>query len=207
MNILGIFIKQASNIWLGIVAAIVVIAVIYLIIYVLQGGNKKFTPLSYLIAVPLLPLLAIQLFLLFGSISLKHTCSEVASWIDVLVPEKSTDGSFSREDINDAVSQAVAAFPVAATLIDAELITQDEDMTLGEALTHKVHVYLNWYIVRRVAWSMCFIAVAILGISILMEHTKGRGVQIRRGTVSRRGNHTLSQGRSDERLRRNSRRR
>lgn len=167
MNILGTFIEQASNIWWGIAAAIVVVAVLYFIIYALHGGARTFSPLSLLPAIPLLPLLSFQFFLLFGSISLKHTCKEVASWIDVLVPDQSPDHSFSREDVNAVVAQAVSVFPMATKLIDTELITQNEDMSLGKALTHKVQGYLNWYIVRRVAWSLGFIVVAVI-VSILM---------------------------------------
>lgn len=206
MSILGTFIEQASNIWWGIAAAVFVVAILYAIIYFLFNGEKKFSPLSYLVAVPLLPLLTVQFFLLFGSVSLKHTCTDVAGWIDAFVPETSADGPVSREQINEIATQAAAVFPIATKLIDVELLTQENGMTLGEALTHKVHTYLNWYIVRRTAWSIGFVVIAIVGIVMLME--KGYNAR-RRETAARRGQPRATQyqrARVDERTRRQQRR-
>lgn len=164
MNILSTFIEQAGNIWWGILAAIVVVAILYLIIFVLFRGRKEFTTISYLAGVPLLPLLAIQFFLLFGSISIKNTCTDIANWIDAFVPEQPANDLFSRENINEAISQVTSAFPIANKLIEPEVLAEENGYTLGEALTHKVQVYLNWYIVRRVAWSMGFIVLGCIGI-------------------------------------------
>lgn len=164
MEIINTFIEQASNIWWGIVAAIVVTAVLYIIIYILQGGSKSFTPLRILFAVPLLPLLAFQFYLLFGAMSVKHRCSEVAVWIDTLVPAQSADGGFSREEVDEALNQLISVFPLATTWIEPEDIATDKGNTLGEALTNKIHTYLNWFIVRRVAWSMGFMLLAVVGI-------------------------------------------
>jgi len=167
MGILRTFIEQASNLWWGIIAAVVIVAIIYFTLYMLMGGSKSFSPFGFVLAIPLLVLLSIQFFLLFGSISLKHTCTEISAWIDAFVPEFSEDGAYSREDVNAAISHVVAAFPVSAKLIDAELVAQEEDMSLGETLTHKVHSYLNWFIVRRVLWSLGFIVLTVLGVILI----------------------------------------
>lgn len=171
MGILNTFIEQASNIWWGIIAAIVVVAVLYLILYMMFGGSKSFSPLGFVFAVPLLPLLAIQFFLLFGSLSVKHSCTEAAAWIDALIPEQSFDGSYSREDIREGTSKFVAAFPLFSTLVDTEDISPESGYTLGESLTRKIQTYLNWYIVRRVAWTLGFVVVAILGVVLLQAFT------------------------------------
>ncbi len=206
MNILGTFIEQASNIWWGIAAAVFAVAVLYATVYYIFDGKKKFSPLSYLVAVPLLPLLAIQFFLLFGSVSLKHTCTDVAGWIDAFVPETSADGPISRETINEITSQAAAVFPIATKLIDVELLTQDNGMSLGEALTHKVYTYLNWYIVRRTAWSIGFLVIAVVGIVLLME----KGYRPRSRDAATRRSHSRDaqnqRARIDERTRRQQRR-
>ncbi len=171
MNVLNTFIEQASNIWWGILAAIAITAILYLVIYTLFEGSKSFSPLSFVFAIPLLVLLSIQFYLLFGSISLKHTCNEVATWIDVFVPEHSDNTNISQEDINEAVRQLVTTVPLASSFVDADDISLDNDNTLGEALTNKVQTYLNWYIVRRVAWSMGFIVLATIVIIIIQPKT------------------------------------
>lgn len=206
MNILGTFIEQASNIWWGIVAAVFAVALLYATVYFIFDGKKKFSPLSLLVAVPLLPMLAFQFFLLFGSVSLKDTCTDVAGWIDAFVPETSADGPISRETINEITSQAAAVFPIATKLIDVELLTQENGMSLGEALTHKVHTYLNWYIVRRSAWSIGFVVIAVVGIVLLME----KGYRPRSRDAAARRSHSRDaqnqRSRIDERTRRQQRR-
>ncbi|MBO4802013.1 MAG: hypothetical protein J5545_09150 [Bacteroidaceae bacterium] len=167
MEILNTFIEQASNIWWGIVAAIVVIASLYFIIYALFSGSRQFSPLSFVIAVPLLPFLAFQFYLLIGAAGVKHKCSEIATWVDAFVPEQSADNNYSREDIGETARQLTATFPLAAKLIDAEVIADSKETSLGQALTHKVNKYLNWYIVRRVAWSLAFLVLAVIGIILL----------------------------------------
>lgn len=171
MEILNTFIEQASNIWWGIVAAVVVIGTLYLIIYIIQGGSKSFSPLGFLFAVPLLPLLAFQFYLLFGAVSVKHKCSEIAIWIDAVVPIEESNGIFSREEIDETLKQLVVVFPLAASLIDPEDISIENGNTLGEALTHKITSYLNWYIVRRVAWSVGFIVIAFGGVVLIQSQS------------------------------------
>ena len=167
-------------------AAVIVTVILYLIIYLIYGNQRTLSPFSYLIAIPLLALLSVQFFLLFGSVSLKHSCNEAAAWIDVLVPEHSSDGSFSREDINEGVRQLVTAFPLASTLIDADDISLDKDKTLGEALTSKIQTYLNWYVVRRVAWSLGFIVLAMIGIIMIQPQVTGYHPRERRERRDRR---------------------
>lgn len=174
MGILNTFIEQASNIWWGIFAAIVVVAVLYLILYMMFGGSKSFSPLGFVFAVPLLPLLAIQFFLLFGSLSVKHSCTEAAAWVDALIPEQSFDGSYSREDIREGTSKFVAAFPLFSTLVDTEDISPESGYTLGESLTRKIQTYLNWYIVRRVAWTLGFLVVSAICIIYTMQNENKR---------------------------------
>ena len=164
MSILNTIIEQASNIWWGIVVAIILVAVLYFIIYIIISGKKQFSLVSYAIAIPLTPILAFQMFLLLGSISLKHRCTNLASWIDAFVPEQTFREYVSRENINEIVSRASTFFPLVNEFIDDEIMLQEQNYSLGEALTHKTQKYLNWYIVRRLAWSLGFVFFAVVAI-------------------------------------------
>ena len=170
MEILNTFIEQASNIWWGIVAAIGIVGLLYLVIYVILGGTKTFSPFSYLTAIPLLPLLAIQFYLLFGAISTKHKCSEISSWIDAFAPEQVYDGSYSREDINAAIQELTSIFPFSTKFIDIEAVANSQETSLGKAITKKFRAYLNWYIFRRLLWSLCFILAAVIAIIFTMQN-------------------------------------
>lgn len=164
------FIEQSSNIWWGITTAIVVVAILYFIMYALLRGRRSFSPFSYLIAILLLPLLAFQCYLLFGAISVKHTCSEVTEWIDAFVPEPSPGNVVSREDLNNVTSQLVDAFPIVSKLVDADDIAHSGEESLGEAVTRKINTYLNWYIVRRVAWCIGGIVFGCVAIFFTTRH-------------------------------------
>lgn len=180
MEILNTFIEQASNVWWGIVAAIVFIATLYFILYALLSDSRQFSPLSYVIAVPLLPLLAFQFYLLIGSIGVKHKCSEIAVWVDAFVPEQSADNGFSREDINMVIHELTATFPPAAMFLDADVIADSNKTSLGQALTRKVNTYLIWFMVRRVAWSLGFIVLAVFGIILLSPAVQSNHLRQRR---------------------------
>ncbi len=180
MEILNTFIEQASNIWWGIIAAIVVVVSLYFIIYALFSGSKQFSPLSYVVAIPLLPMLAFQFYLLIGAASVKHKCSEIAAWVDVTVPRQSLDGTFSQEDIRAAFCQLTATFPIAAMFLDADVIADSNKTSLGQALTRKVNTYLIWFMVRRVAWSLGFIVLAVFGIILLSPAVQSNHLRQRR---------------------------
>lgn len=170
MPVLRTFIEHASNIWWGIILALVVTASLYLIIYTLAGNRGQLHPLSFLIAIPLLVLLSIQSYLLLGAISIKHSCDEISTWIDAFVPEQPNETysiPYSREDVNQALSQLASTFPFITTLVDADDIATSGNSSLGEAITKRANSYLNWYIVRRLAWSLGFILLASLGILAL----------------------------------------
>ena len=176
MGILNTFIEQASNIWWGIVAAVIVVAIIYLIIYFIANPSKAFSPFSFLVGVPLLPLLAFQFYLLFGACGIKQKCNEIATWIDALVPQETFASDYSREDVANVIDELSIVFPFFSQFIDTEAFAQSDDTSLGNAITHKFRTYLNWYIVRRVAWSIGFIALAIIGIIFTMASIKVRTV-------------------------------
>ena len=170
MPVLRTFIEQASNIWWGILLAIVVTVSLYLIVYFLAGNKGQLHPLSILIAIPLLVLLSIQSYLLLGAISIKHSCGEISTWIDAFVPVEPNEVypiPYSRDDVNQALSQLASTFPVITTLVDAEDLATSGNSSLGEAITKRANSYLNWYIVRRIAWSIGFILLAGFGILAL----------------------------------------
>ena len=47
MRILNSFIDAYTNIWYGIIVAVIVVAALFFIIAAMQGSNKRFSPLTY----------------------------------------------------------------------------------------------------------------------------------------------------------------
>ena len=172
MSILNSFIDAYSCIWYGIIAAMVVVAALFYLIVVIQGGEKRFSPLSYILGVVLAAFLSYQFTFLIGAIMLKSDCNDVSSFINDFVPNKEIINNAS--DIRNNLRQLEKEEPFIKNFIDVDAIDESlPDGAIGDALLSKVHSYLNWYIVRRILWSLG----AILLFGFLMLYTMERAPQ------------------------------
>ena len=89
MRILNHFIDAYSSAWYGIVAAVIVVAVLFFVIAAMQGGNKRFSPLTYVLGAALTAFLSFQFMFMIGAIMFKIDCNDVTSMINDFVPNSS----------------------------------------------------------------------------------------------------------------------
>ena len=174
MRILNSFIDAYSSIWYGIIAAIIFVAAIFLIIAVMQGGNKRFSPLSYVLGAALTAFLSFQFTFMIGAIMFKSDCNDITSIINDFIPNSSLTNGV--DEIRSNLKQLAEEEPFIKNFIDVnEIDASLPDGAFGDAILSKVHSYLNWYIVRRVLWSLFACTIVGFGILYTMEHTpRGR---------------------------------
>lgn len=153
MRILNNFIDAYSSIWYGIIAAILFVAAIFFIISALQGGNKRFSPLTYVLGVALTAFLSFQFTFMIGAIMFKSDCNDISSIINDFLPNSGLTNSAN--DIRSNLRQLAKEEPFINNFIDVNAIDESlPDGAFGDAILSKVHTYLNWYIVRRILWSL-----------------------------------------------------
>lgn len=160
MRILNHFIDAYSSIWYGIIVAAIFVAALFFIIAAMQGGNKRFSPLTYVLGAALTAFLSFQFTFMIGAIMFKSDCSDITSIINDFVPNSTmTNGT---GEIRSNLKQLAKEEPFIKNFIDIDAIDDSlPDGAIGDAILSKVHTYLNWYIVRRVLWSL--LACGIIG--------------------------------------------
>lgn len=188
MRILNSFIDAYSSIWYGILAAVIVVVGIFFIIAAIQGGNKRFSPLTYVLGAALAAFLSFQFTFLIGAIMFKSDCSDISSIINDFIPNSELINSAG--DIRSDLRQLAKEEPFIKNFIDVDAIDENlPDGAIGDAILSKVHTYLNWYIVRRVLWSL--FACGIIGTLMFISMERNR---LHRSASGRR-NASAGQGR------------
>lgn len=188
MSILNTFIDAYSSIWYGILVAVIVVAALFFIIAAIQGTNKRFSPLTYVFGAALTAFLSFQFTFMIGAILFKIDCNDITSIINDFVPNSNlTNGA---GDLRSNLKQLADEEPFIKNFIDIDEIDENlPDGAIGDAILSKVHTYLNWYIVRRVLWSL--LAIGIVGTLMYISMERNR---LHRSASGRR-NASAGQGR------------
>ena len=192
MRILNSFIDAYSSVWYGILVAVIVVALLFFGVGALQGGNKRFSPLSYVLGLALVAFLSFQFTFMIGAIMFKSDCSDISSIINDFVPNREL--TVNTNDIRESLRELEKEAPFIKNFIDVDDIDKSlPDGDIGDAILTKVHSYLNWYIVRRILWSL--LAGAIVGTLIFISMERNR---LHRSASGRR-NASAGQGRRHSR--------
>ena len=188
MRILNSFIDAYSSIWYGIIVAAIFVAALFFMIAAMQSGNKRFSPLTYVLGVALTAFLSFQFTFMIGAIMFKSDCSDITSIINDFVPNSGLTNS--SEDIRSNLRQLAKEEPFIKNFIDVDAIDESlPDGAIGDAILNKVHSYLNWYIVRRILWSL--LACGVVGTLMFLSMERNR---LHRSASGRR-NASAGQGR------------
>lgn len=192
MRILNSFIDAYSSVWYGILVAVIVVALLFFGIAAMQGGNKRFSPLTYVLGVALIAFLSFQFTFMIGAIMFKSDCSDISSIINDFIPNSELTKSTS--ELRSNLKQLAKEEPFIKNFIDIDDIDESlPDGAFGDAILSKVHSYLNWYIVRRILWSL--FAIGILGTLMFISMERNR----LHHSASGRRNASAGQGRRHSR--------
>ena len=118
MRILNHFIDAYSSAWYGIVAAVIVVAALFFVIAAMQGGNKRFSPLTYVFGAALAVFLSFQLTFLIGAILFKSDCSDITSIINDFVPNSTLTNGVG--DLRSNLKQLAKEEPFIKNFIDVD---------------------------------------------------------------------------------------
>ncbi len=188
MRFLNSFVDAYSNMWYGIIAAIIFVAALFFVIAAIQGGNKRFSPLTYVLGVALTAFLSFQFTFMIGAIMFKIDCNDISSIINDFIPNSTLTNGVS--EIRGNLKQLVEEEPFIRNFVDVAGIDASlPDGAFGDAILSKVHTYLNWYIVRRILWSL--FACGVIGTLMYMSMERNR---LHRSASGRR-NASVGQGR------------
>lgn len=170
MELLDGMIHSFVNIGYGIGLAIIIAAILLFVVLAMKGGSQ-ISPLSYLIAIILAPLLVLQFSLMFGAISAKGKIQETEDTINgyaqLLV--WGDNGFDSMEDVYDMVNEFQGILPGLTSELGSLTLGEVDKNDIGGSLMRPAKSYINKYIFFRILWSFLFSVVAFLGMLFLSE--------------------------------------
>ena len=118
----------------------------------------------------------------------KSDCSDISSIINDIVSNSELTNSTG--ELRSDLKQLAKEEPFIRNFIDIDNIDESlPDGAIGYIILSKVHSYLNWYILRRVLWSL--LASGIMGTLMFISMERNR---LHRSASGRR-NASSGQGR------------
>lgn len=150
----------------------VILLVLMLGILAFMNNRKKFTILSYGIALLLVPFLSFQMSRFCGAIETRYALDDITEITSTVKSSISDATGMSEEDTNEAFSIASSFIPGISDIVDDGTGLSQ----LSGAMLEKAYSYLNWYIARRALWSLGFILIGAILIAITMKRPyRGHG--------------------------------
>lgn len=159
--LINIFYHSIGSMLVGVLLTIIGIILMYVLIR-LWWRNATFSVSSILVGVILFFFLSFQSILLCGAITIKSYSDDVEIYIDEIVRNVPRSEHFSIEDsqyILDCISEEWPLVGYYVNLADFHGHTSD---TIAEAMVDELRSYMNWFIFRRVCWSLLFVIVAAI---------------------------------------------
>lgn len=158
-----------SCLFWGVVIAIVVTAIV---LFLVKGFvNKELSLLSWCAALVMLVLLAIQATLMVGAIKAKGMVSDIEDTVGSLMQTARNTSTTASEQlqITDWIDEVEDEYPFIENIVDFDNLSEEDPEEIVEVIGNEVNSYLNWYIVRRILWSLGFLVVGVLLTVKLME--------------------------------------
>ena len=184
----NIFYLSLGSLLVGVVLTIVGIIAMYMLIR-LWWRNSTFSIASILVGVVLFFFLSFQSILLCGAITIKSYCDDVEHYVNVLVQNVSSMHSFSTEDSQLILDQISKEWPLVGYYVNMADFQGHTSDTIAQAMSDELRSYMNWFIFRRICWSLLFVVVgAIIVIKTISIRNSSHRYSRRSGVPS--GNHT-----------------
>lgn len=155
---MNIFYHSLGSMLVGVVLTIIGIILMYVLIR-LWWRNSTFSIASIVVGIILFFFLSFQSILLCGAITIKSYCNDVEFYVNELVQNIPSTQAFSTEDSQVVLDHISEEWPlVGYYVIMADFHGHTSD-TIAEAMSDELRSYMNWFIFRRICWSLLFVVV------------------------------------------------
>lgn len=167
-----------GSLLLGVFLTIVGIVLMFVLIRS-WWRNSTFTPMSFVVGGILFFFLAYQAVLICGAVTIKSYCDDVEMAINGMVANIPDDVPFSTEDSQVILDQISEEWPLVGYYVNMADFRGQTSATIGSAMADELRSYMNWFILRRVCWSLAFVVIgAIIVIKTITVHNN----QLRRSS-------------------------
>lgn len=176
--LVNILMYSIGSLLLGVFLTIVGIVLMFVLIRS-WWRNSTFTPMSFVVGGILFFFLAYQAVLICGAVTIKSYCDDVEMAINGMVANIPDDVPFSTEDSQVILDQISEEWPLVGYYVNMADFRGQTSATIGSAMADELRSYMNWFILRRVCWSLAFVVIgAIIVIKTITVHNN----QLRRSS-------------------------
>lgn len=161
--IFNIMAYSAGSFVLGITFTLVGVVLMFFIVKSWRRGGR-FGLRSYSVGVVLFFFLAYQSVLLCGAVTIKSYCSDVQQAICAMVSDKPDNVVFSRSDSQQILDNISRQWPLVGYYVNTADFTGHTPADIAASMTDELRSFMNWFLVRRVVWSLLFIVIGAIAV-------------------------------------------
>lgn len=156
--LMNIFYHSLGSMLVGVVLTIIGIILMYVLIR-LWWRNSTFSIASIAVGIILFFFLSFQSILLCGAITIKSYCDDVEFYVNKLVQDIPNTQAFSTEDSQVILDHISEEWPLVGYYVNMADFQGHTSDTIAEAMSDELRSYMNWFIFRRICWSLLFVVV------------------------------------------------
>lgn len=172
--LMNILLHSMGSLVLGVILTIAGIILMYVLIR-LWWKNCTFTIASILTGCILFFFLSFQSILLCGAITIKSYTNDVNRYIHSLVSNISDNKHFSTEESQLVLNRISEEWPLVGYYVNQADFEGHTPESIADAMSEELRNYMNWFIARRIGWSLLFITIgAIIVIKTISLHNNQR---------------------------------
>lgn len=160
-----------GSMFVGVLLTLIGVALMFFLV----GSWKKnstFTPLSLIAGAVLFVMLAFQSVLMCGAITIKSYGDDVEVYINNLVAGVPEQTAFTQQDSQRILENIVDEYPLVGYFIGGADFRGHTPLDIAEAMVDELQSWANWYILRRVLWSLLFIVLGTTAVIWTMDGVK-----------------------------------
>lgn len=162
-----------GNLFLGILLTVVGVILLFVLIQSWYR-NSTFTLVSYIVGGILFLFLSFQSILLCGAVTIKSYSEDVECAINSWVAEVPSDIPFNQEDSQHVLEQITEEWPLVGYFVGGADFTGHTSVTIAQAMAEELRSFMNYFILRRVGWSLLFIVCGVVIVIKSMERVSRR---------------------------------
>lgn len=175
-----------GSLFLGVFITLIGIILMFLLI---KGWWKDctFTPISFITGIILFFFLSFQAILICGAVTIKSYSDDLRNYTNGLVKDMPSDMTLTQQDSQNIIEKWSEDFPLVGYYVDFAAFDGHTPSDIAQAMVDELNSFMNWFIIRRVAWSLFFIIVgAIIVIKSMYRSGDSSSRRIAVGRGSRR---------------------
>lgn len=179
-GLLNVLYYSLGSLFLGVFITLIGIVLMFLLI---KGWWKdsRFTPVSFITGVLLFFFLAYQSILICGAVTIKSYSDDLKQYTNELVRDLPSGQPLSRQDSQDILEKWSEEYPLVGYYANSADFQGHTTSDIAQVMVDVLNTFMNWFIVRRVGWSIFFI---VAGAFIVIRSMRRNGSQPASRTAS-----------------------